>query len=157
MRISRVLIVIAHVPDLYWYPHEDAWSKHRDHWCTSTLQISLLILGSRSLLSYLEKGDRYVNSFAQIWRDLNQITMKRERILLLFFSLFSLLRSDHHQIWMLDEGEKIRRGIGMKRCGKKETFSYLTHTTSLFFFYFCHTTPYPSCPKGDKIKSYQNR
>ena len=137
LRMSRILIVAAHAPDLYWYPYGDAWLEHRDHWCASTLQILLLIHGSWSLLPDLEEADRCTNSFAQIRQDLNQITMKRRRTLLfLFFSLFSLLRFDHLQIWVLDEGEKEGGGIGRGSCDVRKKTLLMSHALLLFTLSF---------------------
>ena len=97
LQISEFSIVVVHASDLFWYPHGDTWSEHRDHWCASTLQILLLSLGSASLLLDLEEEDHCVNSFMQIHRNLNQIIKKgRRTFLFLFFSLFFSLRSDHH-------------------------------------------------------------
>ena len=55
LQMSQILIVATHAPDLYRYLHKAAWSEHWDHRYTSTLQISLLIFGSRSLLQILKK------------------------------------------------------------------------------------------------------
>ena len=138
--MSWVLIVAAHMSGLCWYPHGAIWSEHWDYQCASTLQILLLILRSRSLLLDLEEVDHCANSFAQIWWDLNQITMKRRKTLLLLylslsFSLLYLISIRFGHGWS-GEGRK-RRWEGRFDVRKKMFF--ISHARLLSSIYFCHS------------------